>query len=105
MDSLKNFSTGLLKLNEEKLQAAFAALPEWTRGGETISRTFVFADFPAAIKFVNAVADNAERVQHHPDVDIRWNQVTLALTTHDAGGLTEKDFALARACDALAKSN
>ena len=103
VDELKNFSAGLLKLDEEKIISALAALPGWTRTGEVISRTFVFKDFPAAMKFVNAVADNAERVQHHPDVDIRWNKVTLALTTHDAGGLTEKDFALARACETLAK--
>ena len=53
------------------------------------------------MKFVNAVAVLAEQAQHHPDLDVRWNKVTLALTTHDAGGLTEKDFALARQCDAL----
>ena len=73
----------------------------WQRREQTISRTFRFPDFPAAIRFVNAVALRAEAAQHHPDIDIRWNQVTLTLTTHDAGGLTEKDFALARECDAL----
>ena len=52
------------------------------------------------MKFVNDIADFAGQAQHHPDIDIRWNQVTLALTTHDAGGLTEKDFALARQCEA-----
>ncbi|MGA2871598.1 MAG: 4a-hydroxytetrahydrobiopterin dehydratase [Verrucomicrobiota bacterium] len=77
------------------------SLPHWQRTGEVISRTFQFKDFPAAMKFVDAVALVAEQVQHHPDIDIRWNKVTLALTTHDAGGLTEKDFALARKCDAL----
>jgi 4a-hydroxytetrahydrobiopterin dehydratase len=66
-----------------------------------IARTFEFKDFPAAMNFVNAVATLAEQAQHHPDIDVRWNKVTLALTTHDAGGLTEKDFALARQCDAL----
>jgi 4a-hydroxytetrahydrobiopterin dehydratase len=75
---------------------------QWQRNGEIISRTFQFKDFPAAMKFVNAVALVAEQVQHHPDIDIRWNKVTLALTTHDSGGLTEKDFALARKCDSLA---
>jgi 4a-hydroxytetrahydrobiopterin dehydratase len=81
-----------------------ADAPQWQRNGEVISRTFQFKDFPAAMEFVNAVALAAEQVQHHPDIDIRWNKVTLALTTHDAGGLTEKDFALARRCDALASS-
>jgi 4a-hydroxytetrahydrobiopterin dehydratase len=62
---------------------------------------FQFKDFPAAVKFVNAVAELAEEAQHHPDIDIRWNKVTLALTTHDAGGLTEKDFLLAKKSDEL----
>jgi 4a-hydroxytetrahydrobiopterin dehydratase len=78
------------------------ALPNWQRSGDVIFRTYEFEDFPAAMKFVNAVAALAGQVQHHPDIDIRWNKVTLALTTHDAGGLTEKDFALARECDGQA---
>jgi len=86
--------------NEPSILAALAALPDWTRKGEIISRTYQFEDFPAAMKFVNAVAVLAEQAQHHPDIDVRWNKVTLALTTHDVGGLTEKDFALAHACDA-----
>jgi 4a-hydroxytetrahydrobiopterin dehydratase len=67
----------------------------------TIVRTYQFKDFPAAIKFVNAVAKLAEQAWHHPDIDIRWNKVTLTLTTHDAGGLTEKDFDLAGKFDRL----
>src|SRR5665213_1755067 len=101
LESLKSFAAGQMKLDETKIQTALAAQPNWKRNGEIISRMFVFADFPAAMKFVNAVAEIAELAQHHPDVDIRWNKVTLALTTHDAGGLTEKDFAMARQCDAL----
>jgi 4a-hydroxytetrahydrobiopterin dehydratase len=88
-----------MKPMDEKIQNALAALPEWRCQGEVISRTCVFVDFPAAMRFVNAVAELAEQAQHHPDMDVRWNRVTLALTTHDAGGLTEKDFALARLCD------
>jgi len=86
--------------NDAKIQAALAALPDWKRNGQIITRTYEFEDFPAALKFVNAVAVLAEQAQHHPDIDVRWNKVTLALTTHDAGGLTDKDFALAYACDA-----
>ena len=67
----------------------------------TISRTYQFKDFPAAIQFVNIAAEIAERAWHHPDIDIRWNKVTLVLTTHDAGGLTEKDFDLAQKFDRL----
>ena len=89
------------KLSTEKIKTALARVPDWKKRGLTIARTYPFKDFPAAIKFVNAVAKLAERAWHHPDIDIRWNKVTLALTTHDAGGLTEKDFDLARKFDAL----
>jgi 4a-hydroxytetrahydrobiopterin dehydratase len=101
--SLKSFAAGQIKADETKIQTALATLPDWQRNGQIISRTFEFKDFPAAMKFVDAIAQIAEQVQHHPDIDIRWNKVTLAFTTHDAGGLTEKDFALARQCDVLAK--
>jgi 4a-hydroxytetrahydrobiopterin dehydratase len=87
------------KLSAAQIKSALAAVPEWTRTGATISRTFQFKDFPGAVQFVNAVAEIAERAWHHPDIDIRWNKVVLTLTTHDAGGLTEKDFALARKFD------
>ena len=100
LESLASFAAGPLKLEEAKIILALAALPQWRRDGEIISRTFTFKDFSAAMKFVNDVADLAGQAQHHPDIDIRWNQVTLALSTHDAGGLTEKDFALARQCEA-----
>ncbi len=101
-NELKMFSATAIKLDETKIISALGALPQWTRSGAIISRTFEFADFVTAMKFASAVAEIAEAAQHHPDVDIRANKVTLALTTHDVGGLTEKDFALARRCDALA---
>jgi 4a-hydroxytetrahydrobiopterin dehydratase len=88
-------------LSTEQIKTALATVPDWKKKGATIARTYPFKDFPAAIKFVNAVARLAEQAWHHPDIDVRWNRVTLALTTHDAGGLTEKDFALARKFDAL----
>jgi 4a-hydroxytetrahydrobiopterin dehydratase len=90
------------KLTPPRVKAALATVPLWTRRGTVIRRQFEFADFVAAMKFVNAVAKAAEKAQHHPDLDIRWNKVTLALTTHDAGGLTAKDFSLAAKSDALA---
>ena len=101
VEPLKLFAAGEVKLDEAKRSSALAALPAWKCDSETISRTFELEDFVAAMKFVNAVAELAEQAQHHPDIDVRWNKVTLALTTHDAGGLTEKDFALATACDGL----
>ncbi len=88
-------------LTATEIRAALAAVPQWRKRGAIIARTYEFADFVAAMKFVNAVARRAEQAGHHPDIDIRWNRVTLALTTHDAGGLTAKDFALAQACDRL----
>jgi 4a-hydroxytetrahydrobiopterin dehydratase len=89
------------KLSAVQIKSALATVPGWTRAGATVSRTYPFKDFPAAVQFVNAVAKIAERAWHHPDIDIRWNKVALTLTTHDAGGLTEKDFALARKFDRL----
>jgi 4a-hydroxytetrahydrobiopterin dehydratase len=89
------------KLNAAQIKSALASVPDWKKKRATIGRTFVFKDFPAAIKFVNAVARLAEKAWHHPDIDIRWNRVSLTLTTHDAGGLTRKDFALARKFDSL----
>ena len=89
------------KLNEAQIKAALAAVPLWTRRGDAITRTFQFEDFSAAMKFVTVVAAVAEQAWHHPDIDIRWNKVTLALTTHDARGLTQKDFDLARQFDQL----
>jgi 4a-hydroxytetrahydrobiopterin dehydratase len=91
----------MAKLNATQIKAELATVPDWSKRGKTITRTFVLKDFPAAIKFVAAVAKLAEKAWHHPDIDIRWNKVTLVLTTHDAGGLTEKDFALARKFDQL----
>ena len=88
------------KLTAAETRTALAAVPAWSLSDQAIVRTYAFKDFLAAMKFVNAVAGLAEQAGHHPDIDIRWNRVTLVLTTHDAGGLTEKDFDLARKCDA-----
>ena len=90
------------KLTPIEIKAAHATVPSWTKRGAVIRRTYAFADFVAAIRFVSLVAKAAEKAAHHPDIDIRWSKVTLALTTHDAGGLTAKDFTLAARCDALA---
>jgi len=102
LETLQNFAAPPMpKLDAAQIAAALAAVPQWARQGDAISRTFQFKDFPAAVKFVNAVAVAAEQAWHHPDIDIRWNKVTLTLTTHDAGGLTQKDFDLARQFDQL----
>jgi len=76
-------------------------LPEWRRDGETIRRTVVAPDFRTAIAIVNDIAEQAEAMNHHPDIDIRWRTLHLALTTHDAGALTDLDFRLAARIDAI----
>lgn len=87
------------KLTQEQVEARIAELPLWALNGESLQRTFNFDDFIAAIAFVNKVADLAESTQHHPDIMIRYSKVTLTLTTHDANGLTERDFSMAHAAD------
>jgi 4a-hydroxytetrahydrobiopterin dehydratase len=94
--------TTLERLSPEAVSEALERLPQWSRSGEAISRTYAFADFPEAMRFVNRVAARAEEVQHHPDLLIRWNKVTLTLVTHDAGGLSRKDIEMATACDRIA---
>ena len=91
----------MAKLNAAEIKSALNTIPAWGKKGATIARTCQCKDFPAAIKFVNRIARLAEKTGHHPDIDVRWNKVTLSLTTHDAGGLTEKDFKLARQFDRL----
>lgn len=74
-------------------------VPDWTKRAQTIGRTFKFEGFLRSLDFVNRVGKKAQKLNHHPDIDIRFDQVKLTLTTHDEGGITEKDFALARQCD------
>jgi 4a-hydroxytetrahydrobiopterin dehydratase len=84
-------------LNQEQIEAALGELGEWGFEHEAFTRTFRFADFPHAIDFVESLAEVAERRQHHPDIDIRYNKVTLRLSSHDAGGVTQRDVELAEA--------
>jgi 4a-hydroxytetrahydrobiopterin dehydratase len=90
------------RLKAEDIAAHLAALPDWRRDGDAIRREYAFPDFAAAIGFVRRVAEAAEEADHHPDIDIRYDRVTLVLSTHSAGGLTAKDFDLAARADALA---
>lgn len=84
------------KLEEAALVSRLAELPGWQRHGDEIRRTVELPSFRAALAFVAYVGELAEAADHHPDIDIRYSRVDLALTTHSAGGLTEKDFDLAR---------
>ena len=88
-------------LSEPEITKHLGELKDWSRAGNEIRKTFQFRDFARAIGFTNSVALFAEKANHHPDIDIRWNKVTLALSTHSAGGLTEKDFSLAKDINTL----
>lgn len=92
-----------VQLTEHEIRSGLETLRGWEKNprGE-IARVFQFKDFAHALLFVNAVGHAAEKMDHHPDIDIRWNKVTLSLVTHSAGGLTRLDFELARQADALA---
>jgi 4a-hydroxytetrahydrobiopterin dehydratase len=86
-------------LTTKQISLHLKAVPDWSKRGQTIHRTFEFKGFLKAIEFVNRVARKAQKSKHHPDIDIRYNKVTLKLTTHDEGGITEKDFVLTRQCN------
>jgi 4a-hydroxytetrahydrobiopterin dehydratase len=86
----------------QEVASHLVALPGWQIEDGELTRTFSFKDFTAALAFVNRVGKQAEQAGHHPDIDIRYNRVRLGLVTHDAGGLTAKDFDLAAVADRLA---
>lgn len=89
------------KIEPEQIEQRLTDFPDWSMTGQKIQRTFTFDDFVTAMSFVNSVADLAERQQHHPDIMIRYSKVTLTLSTHDAGGVTEKDFTFASEVDQI----
>ncbi len=87
------------KLSDEQVKQYIADLPQWSLNGDSLQRTFRFDDFAGSMAFANRVAALADQMAHHPDIMIRYNKVTLTLTTHDAGGLTERDISFARSTD------
>lgn len=87
------------RLAEPDIMQRLAKLPGWTRRGDAITRTFTFAGFPDAVAFVRRLVPPAEELEHHPDLDIRYNRVIVTLSTHDQGGLTAYDFDLAALID------
>lgn len=90
-------------LSPADLTAALATLSGWSEAGAQITRTFQFAGFPDSIAFVTRVAFPAEAMDHHPDLDIRYNRVIVTLSTHSKGGVTDLDVTLARSIDAIAR--
>jgi 4a-hydroxytetrahydrobiopterin dehydratase len=91
-----------MKLSREDAERRARALNGWTLDGDTIRKQFTFADFPAAVAFINRLAPEAEAADHHPDILINYKRVTLTYSTHSEGGLTDKDFAGATVADRLA---
>jgi 4a-hydroxytetrahydrobiopterin dehydratase len=91
----------MAKLSPDQLQSALRKLPDWDGDLSSISKTWEFEDFVEAMGFVIELAQLAEDVGHHPDIDIRYNKVTLTLTTHEEDGVTERDVRMARELDEL----
>jgi 4a-hydroxytetrahydrobiopterin dehydratase len=91
------------KISEEKLRDLLRELPEWAIEDGKLVRFWTFANFVEALAFVNRVGKLAEDAAHHPDIDIRYNRVKLALVSHDAGGITARDAAMARSLSAAFK--
>jgi 4a-hydroxytetrahydrobiopterin dehydratase len=94
----------MAKLTDDEVRSALEQLPEWRRDGDEIVREYELPTFPEAIGFVVKIADLAEAANHHPDLDIRYTKVRVALTSHDTGGLTTRDVELAKKIDAVAPS-
>ncbi len=89
-------------LTDVEIQAALSSLTGWQKSGPAIQRVFRFPDFKMAMQFVNKVAEAAEQANHHPDIDIRYNTVTMALVSHDSGGVTQRDVRMAGAINKIA---
>ncbi|MEA2412503.1 MAG: 4a-hydroxytetrahydrobiopterin dehydratase [Thermoleophilaceae bacterium] len=88
-------------LSDDDIQARLDELPGWRREGDSIARELKFEDFQGSVDFVNRITPPAEEMNHHPDIAISWNEVTLTLSTHSEGGLTQSDFELATRIDSL----
>jgi len=92
----------LAALSKPEIHERLQKLRDWTHAGKALHRKYMFKSFLAAIAFVNKIADAAEKAGHHPDITINYSAVSISLSTHSEGGVTEKDFDLARQIDELA---
>ena len=88
-------------LSDIEIQRELGTLPGWSRRGNALVKTFTFTTFPSGIDWVRRVAELAESMNHHPDIDIRYTRISVALSTHDSGGVTANDITLARGMDGL----
>lgn len=91
-------------LTDSQVRQEIGKLPGWQQKDKAIQRIFEFPDFKAAMRFVNQVAEAAEKANHHPDIDIRYNKVTMALISHDSGGVTQRDVLMAGRINEIAGS-
>jgi 4a-hydroxytetrahydrobiopterin dehydratase len=92
----------MARLSDEEIDERLAGLDGWERDGDVIRRSFKLQDFKGSVDFVNRLTPEAEEMNHHPDLEISWNTVTVSITTHSEGGLTENDFERARRIARLA---
>jgi 4a-hydroxytetrahydrobiopterin dehydratase len=92
----------MARLSEEEIEAKLGELDGWERDGEAIRKEFDRGDFVGSVEFVKSLVEPAEGMNHHPDLEISWNEVKVSITNHAAGGLTANDFELAAKIDALA---
>ncbi len=88
-------------LDDQAIEARLADLEGWKREGDAITKTFERGDFVGSVRFIDELVEPAEDMSHHPDLSLSWDKVTVSITTHAAGGLTENDFELAKRIDAL----
>jgi 4a-hydroxytetrahydrobiopterin dehydratase len=91
------------KLSDLEIQRALGGLNGWSRRGDALMKTFTFMRFADGIAFVDRIAIAADRMNHHPDIDIRYTKVAISLSTHDAGGITDNDIKLAQEIDSLSR--
>jgi 4a-hydroxytetrahydrobiopterin dehydratase len=92
-------------LSTSEIEARLAELPGWERTGEAIAKTFDRGDFVGSVRFIESIVNPAEAMNHHPDLEISWSKVTVTISTHSEGGLTDADFELAAKVDALSATS
>jgi 4a-hydroxytetrahydrobiopterin dehydratase len=89
----------MAKLSPDQIIEKLKTLPGWERRGETIAKQYTFKEFMGGIRFINRIAEIAEAMDHHPDITVNYRRITFTLSTHDQGGITEKDIKLADAIE------
>jgi 4a-hydroxytetrahydrobiopterin dehydratase len=94
----------MARLSDAEIATALDGLPGWERDGDTISKTYARKGFTGAAAFVQAMVEPANAANHHPDLEIHYHRVTVTLSTHDEGGITGKDLAMARTIEELAEA-